>query len=316
MAHVHTHEEDSSTYYLEQLFMVGICGALGGVAVMMWWQDKLKWVLAPTFHVYVFWGGVVLLLLVAVRAVSLWRAAGNLQAAPDHHHDHDHEHHHEHEHHDHEHHHHDHDHEHGHAHDHDHEHGHAHDHVHTAGDAHGHEHGSNPWRYIILMLPVVLYFLNLPNSGFSSTYYERGMKVGVEAGTFDVVQGEKVDVVNLEFKELERAAYTPASRQGYEGKFARIKGQFMPSGSDKMFSLVRFKITCCAADAVPLNVVIMLNPESPESISDIKALQWVNVTGKIQFRKRKDREEYVSVLLVPSREQIQSAVADSNPYVQ
>src|SRR5438552_3756389 len=109
MAHDHVHEEDS-TYYLEQLFMVGICGALGGVAIMMYWQDRLKYILAPAFHPYVFWGGLVLLFLVAVRAVSLWKAAGTMPAAHDHPHDHEHEHGH------------DHDHEHHHHHDHDHDH--------------------------------------------------------------------------------------------------------------------------------------------------------------------------------------------------
>ncbi len=304
MAHVHAHEEDSHLYYLEQLFMVGICGALGGVAVMMWWQDKLKYILALPFHPYVLAGGIVLLLLVAVRALSLWNSAGQFQANHDHNHDHDH--------------HHDHDHDHGHEHHH-HDHGHPHDHgpSHAHGaDHHGHDHGSNPWRYIVLMLPVVLYFLNLPNQGFSSTYIKKGPEV--EAGSFGIVQGEKVEVIPVEFKELERAAYTSATRQGYDGKYARIKGQFVPSasGNDKMFSLVRFKITCCAADAVQLNLIIMLNPDSTESVSDIQPLQWVDVTGKIQFRKKKDRDEYVSVLLVPAREQIRPTAADPNPYVQ
>src|SRR5262249_12016728 len=33
---------------------------------------------------------------------------------------------------------------------------------------HGHEHGWNPWRYIVLLLPIVLYFLGLPNAGLTS----------------------------------------------------------------------------------------------------------------------------------------------------
>jgi hypothetical protein len=314
MAHAHAHNDDSQLYYIEQLFMVGICGALGAVAVLLWWQDKLKFIVATPFHPYVLGGGIVLLILVAIRAASLWQAADRVRAAQahDHNHDHDHDHHHHHhDHHDH-HHHHDHDH-HDHHHDHDHDHDHGHEHAHAAE---GHDHGSNPWRYIVLMLPVVLYFLNLPNQGFSATYLKGLGVADVEAGKFELVEGEKVDVIPLEFKELERAAYTPATRQGYEGKYASIKGQFMPGNSDKMFSLYRFKMTCCAADAVPLNVLIMLDPNSVETISDLKPLDWVDVTGKIQFRKRKDREEYVSVLLVPSRDKIRATNPDPNPYLQ
>src|SRR5262249_19300624 len=111
---------------------------------------------------------------VAIRALAVWRLAG--QTSHSHAHDHhDHHHHHDHAHH----HHHDHGHEHSHEHshgDHDHahhhHHGHDHDHAHAHGQAHdhGHEHSWSPWRYTVLMLPVVLFFLNLPNAGFSAKY--------------------------------------------------------------------------------------------------------------------------------------------------
>ena len=61
MAQVHLHEEDQQAYFLEQLFMVAFCGALGGVAVLMWWQDRLKYIVAPTFHSWVLGGGIALL---------------------------------------------------------------------------------------------------------------------------------------------------------------------------------------------------------------------------------------------------------------
>src|SRR5262249_6847626 len=118
-----------------------------------------------------------LLALVVIRAVAVWRS---VDAAP---HTHDHDHDHEHCGHDHG----DcgHEHEHGiqsatqttgfsaaatppalsapvHHHDHDHGHNHSHDH------GHDHDHGWAPWRYVVLLLPVVLYFLNLPNQGFTA----------------------------------------------------------------------------------------------------------------------------------------------------
>src|SRR5208283_5592873 len=147
--------------------------------------------------------GIVLLILVAIRAVGLWRsvgpAAGGAVLAHDHHHGpgekcshdhghdcgHDHDHAHDHAHeagHDCGH---DHGHNHDHDHDHDpgHEHEHHHAHSHGPGDDHGHDHGFSPWRYIILLLPVVLYFLNLPNQGFSASYVGDRLKGEQPANT-------------------------------------------------------------------------------------------------------------------------------------
>src|SRR5262249_48729445 len=149
----------------------------------------------------------------------------------DHHHDHDHAH---------EHHHH-HDHEHGPGCD--HEHHHEHEHVHAAaapGDDDGHEHGWGPWRYAVLLLPVVLFCLHLPNEGFSSTF--SNSSVDITTDTLPDVAEKGVPIVELNFKELQSAAYNPDQRQAYEGRTIRIRGQLSPSGNDSIFKLVRFKI--------------------------------------------------------------------------
>src|SRR5205823_2892745 len=118
----------------------------------------------PKFHPFLLWAGVALLVMVAVRAVAIWRTVGQSHAAHDHADDHDHMHGAE-------------CHEHSHecSHDHGHDHEHAHEHVHESGHDHhqhdhGHDHAWNPWRYAVLLLPIVLYFLNLPNQGFSSDW--------------------------------------------------------------------------------------------------------------------------------------------------
>jgi len=71
-----------------------------------------------------------------------------------------------------------------------------------------------------------------------------------------------------------------------------------------------------AADARPLNVMIMLDPQSPENLSHVKALEWVKVTGRLTFRKRKDRDEYVTVLMVASPSDVKSTEPDPRPYIQ
>jgi hypothetical protein len=349
-------------------------------------KDMLTIILAPQFHPYVLAGGIVLLVLVAIRAVALWQMAGQQSHTHthhhhhhnhDHHHDHDHGHHHHH--HDHHHHHHDHDHghiqhkpeglkadaglslplaagEHGHAHETghehcDHDHGHCHhDHAHD----HGHEHGWAPWRYTVLMLPVVLYFLNLPNEGFSARYKdlevqdfaaaEREAAVTATAMLASPSGGGPLLAVNsfvaaseglakltrksgrlehLRFSELEQAAYSPERREQYEGKEATLVGKFVASGDQRQFQMIRFKMNCCAADALPLNAVIMVHPEWKGKTLDVRARhqQWVKVTGVIHFLpKRGSPGEFISALIVfPTEENppdrlVQIVSQPANPY--
>ncbi len=51
-----------------------MCGALGGVAVMLWYSGNLRFMLASKFFIWVFLGGVTLLALVLVRAVAVWHS--------------------------------------------------------------------------------------------------------------------------------------------------------------------------------------------------------------------------------------------------
>jgi hypothetical protein len=406
---------------MEQLCTIGICGLLGGVAIMLYLQGILRFILADYLHIYIFWSGVALLALVALRAFGLWLSVGTKTANHDHAHEHCHDHGHTH------------DHSHGDGHHEEEDHGHAlaadhashaTEHVHDCEQNHaqanslghthdcGHEHSWNPGRYIVLLLPIALYFLHLPNAGFSAAgisinandldeaasgkYVENAglqvtkesandpiqvvsvvaggpaAKAGVKARDLimeisreedvqgktlaqpdatllkalaleDAVQklkgkpGNKVkltiahsenpkpevieltyaeDVIPVEFNTLQGAAYTPSLRQYYAGRKVQLVGQYAPGNNDRTFTLVRFKITCCAADARPLNVMIMLDPQAPGNLSHLKALEWVKVAGRISFGKRKDRDEYVTVLTVASPQDVESTDPDPRPYIQ
>jgi uncharacterized repeat protein (TIGR03943 family) len=289
MAHAHDHHHGGN-YYLDQLCTIAACGALGGVSILMYalrgpdGKPKLEYILAPQFFVPVLLGGVALIVLAAIRAVTLWQEAGR---GADHVHSHngcDHTHDHEH------------DHVHEHAHDHAHEHAHAHTHDH--GHDHGHEHGWTPLRYAVLMLPIVLYFLNLPNSSFSAEAIGNMLNKGqVDDSPQQVAKKEGLV---LGFKELANAAYFPEQRQELEGKTGRLKGMFSPI-SPKEFTLFRVKINCCAADAIPVEVRII----SPDNITRFNPKDWVEVEGQIQFRKLKGREKYLPVLMLKSADQVQ-----------
>jgi hypothetical protein len=305
--------------------------------VMLWYTDKLRLMLHPKFHIWVLLGGGALLALVVVRAVALWFEVDEAKDAIDPAHDHDHSHDHAHDH--------DHDHDHGccgHDHHHDHDHGvqpvkegiagglalttlplaepaeHQHPHEHGHSHDHGHDHGWSPWRYVILILPVILYFLNMPDQGF------RAHAAGL-FGMEPIEAPKNVASTGVDFKvgfqQLEQAALTEDSRDRYEGKTVRLTGQYYPRDL-KMCQLVRYKISCCAADAVPLGAMIMVDPNSTARLdADGLRGKWVQVTGRVHFFNRPGTNEYkTAVILYPTPEQpmddlIKIVPPDPNPFL-
>ena len=288
MAHDHSHG-DRQTYYLNQIFTIAVCGALGAVAVMLWYTGKLALMLHPKFFPWVLSGGIALLVLVLIRAISVWQTVDEAVTVPEHTHDHDHEHcdhGHDHCHHDH-----------GHAHEHHHAHSHEHSHDHDHGHDHDHDHGWAPWRYVVLLLPVVLYFLNLPNEIFSSDVGGDPLKGMTFSAPIKSIASK--GAVDIGFMELQQASLTPETRDYYEGKDVTLIGQYY--GNDpKRFTLRRYKMNCCAGDAVPLNAIIMVDSNSSARVDpDAYRNKWVEVKGRIHFfPKQPGSSEYVTALIL------------------
>lgn len=279
MAHDHDHaHEDRNAYYLNQLFTIAVCGALGGVTVMLWYTQKLRFLVIERFWLPTLLGGIALLALVIIRAVAVWRSVDQSLEA-EHSHEHDHE-----------------------PCGHDHEHcGHNHTHGH-AHDDHGHDHSWAPWRYVVLLFPVVLYFLNLPNEGFSAAYGDQLKDVQLDASTL-LGAGEEQYLGEIGFKDLQEASLSSDQREYWEGKTIALIGQYADV-SDKRFTLVRFKIACCARDAVPLNAVIMLDPKSEQRLDqDRYRNKWVRVRGRIHFFPKPGSDEILTALILyPSKD--------------
>lgn len=169
---------------------------------------------------------------------------------------------------------------------------------------------------MILLSPIVL-LLGLPGEVFNSAQAINA--ADVEASTREI--GDKGEDFQVTFLQLERAAAHQETRNFYEGKTIRLTGRFVGE-DDKRFTLIRYKINCCAADAVPLNSIIMVDPKYPERLPLQKLRgQWVEVTGKVQFLKKVGKEEYVSSLILRPEEGknldsiIKIVPQDANPYV-
>jgi hypothetical protein len=313
MAHEHSHGEAGGTYFLDQLFTILACGGVGLVAVMMYATDFLGRMLVPMFYVPVLLGGAALLVMVTLRAVAVWQLAGARKAeVPSHDHGPDHGHAHAHAHsHGHEHAHDDCGHEHSHGDDCGHDHGKAHDHAHAGGDDHGHDHGWAPWRYMVIAIPVFLFFLGLPRDGLTENQL-RGTGGDLKASpnrqalSFMVGGPALTKALRktqpsrqlLAFNELTQAAALPVRQEAYEGDIGVLRGQYIKK-SDFEFTLLRVDRTCCAADETLLEIRII----APEPIQGLKTEDWVQVEGVISFQQN-ERGKWIPVITLKSNDDI------------
>jgi hypothetical protein len=321
----HQHEED--TYFLDQLCMIALSGAFGAICLAMYFiqQGMLYRLLAPQFHPFVLASGITLVFIALVRGTVLWNEAGARRAAlAEAHHEHDGDCGHVHE---------DCGHEHGHSHAHDdHGHSHAHAHSHAHGHSHGghadHDHAWAPWRYVVLLIPIILFLLGLPSrppqlsaemivvdtraeaeqaARLTALGHDGWQQLGLLAASVQDQADQTPIPVN--FKRLETMASSSGEREHWKGKTISVKGQFMPQ-TDRLFTLVRLSIQCCAADAVQLNVPILAS----EPITDVKREEWIVVTGRVDFREVQGKQ--TAIVLVNSRAGIKSTPPDLNPYEQ
>ncbi|QJX00395.1 TIGR03943 family putative permease subunit [Frigoriglobus tundricola] len=322
MAHSHSGCQSPRDYFTEQLLTILVCGALAFVGIQMYMQDMLRHILAPQFHFPVLIGSIAVLVLVAFRAIAVWREAGELQPLNDMNC--------------------------------------QENHVHSAtcnhlpglpdgsgGDPNladdGHSHDMS-WmfaRMLILVFPIALFALGVPNTGFSkgkqldaagkdtalnmspkaieeaakdTTTVEikplevqpdgtkvrelktaKGLKIREIVSTsgdtkYVLIPGEGAE---FSFNALTEAAFDADKRKALEGQTAIMQGRFKRLG-DKEFTLFRLKMTCCGPDAVTLKVRII----APQAVGEFADFDWVQVKGVIQFIKAPGQERYTPVLVL------------------
>jgi hypothetical protein len=177
---------------------------------------------------------------------------------------------------------------------------------------------------MLLLLPVILFFLGLPNKGITKGW-DVNLSAADNAALDEAQKGANKgsSVVPLSFLDLERAAMNPRVRNDLEGRLINVTGQyFNNSGDPYRFTLQRYKINCCAADAIPLNAIILINPPDqktnkmdPEQYKN----QWVSVTGRLHFIPRPNGEYLTAVFLMPTTDMplpeiVKIVPADANPY--
>jgi len=113
----------------------------------------------------------------------------------------------------------------------------------------------------------------------------------------------------LGFRELTNAAHDQTTRAALEGQTGRLTGMFQPKSSDKHFTLYRVKMSCCAADAIPVGVQI----DCAQNVMRFQQGNWVEVEGQIQFHKMPGLEKWLPVLYLKSADQVK-ATTPGNAY--
>lgn len=211
-------------------------------------------------------------------------------------------------------------------------HSHAHDHGHSHGDG-DHEHGWAPWRYVLLLIPIIFFLLGIPNKGpsfdvgatpmiethdpkeeaaYGVTLTGLGNAPWGPIGVMLARQAADAVAADVEFvnvKQLEALAGNAADRDYYKGKSIKVRGQYIPR-SERFFEVGRFKIQCCAGDAIAIRIPVI----AKDGVAGLKEQDWIEVVGRVEFRQT--GADHKTVIIVGDRNQVKKCNADPNPYVQ
>jgi uncharacterized membrane protein YcgQ (UPF0703/DUF1980 family) len=118
------------------------------------------------------------------------------------------------------------------------------------------------------------------------------------------------DVIYLDYLEFYDSVYNETKQQYLQGRTGMLRGQLAHGTSPTILTLIRNKRGCCPADAIPLPVAVIARDGCTP---DIKNMSWVQVTGQIQYVKRKGLDKTIPVLKVGSRQDIVSTDSE-DPY--
>jgi uncharacterized membrane protein YraQ (UPF0718 family) len=130
------------------------------------------------------------------------------------------------------------------------------------------------------------------------------------------------------FVQLESAAGSQEGRNLLTDRWVNVLGQYYVQEVqnfppyEQLFTLVRFRMNCCAADAVPLKVLILVDPDIKKSLPSGRELhkQWVQVRGRVKFVKDQ-RGVLVPALILERSDKVgpdkllEVVPADPNPYI-
>jgi hypothetical protein len=169
-------------------------------------------------------------------------------------------------------------------------------HSHETGE---HSHGSVFWRAVILMFPLILFAMGLPNQGFSAERIAKMLGPAVALNLNDIqTVAEKETLIPVSFEDVANALRTPIMQETLSGQRTELRGQLQKI-SDREFTLYTIKMTCCSSDSVPLKARIIISAgEFGGSLGALgfKDGDWLLVRGVLQFVVVEGRKEPLPVV--------------------
>lgn len=139
----------------------------------------------------------------------------------------------------------------------------------------------NKWRLMLVLIPIVLFIAFQPKALSSQAFATRSLGQTVDLGLSRSADQPVQFVLNTENRELIdwiRLFAQNAEPEIYQGMKAKLTGfvlidENLPANH---FTLARFVISCCAADARPVGLTVKYNSDEFKPVSD----QWVEIKGE------------------------------------
>ncbi|MCM8808572.1 MAG: TIGR03943 family protein [Candidatus Omnitrophica bacterium] len=158
--------------------------------------------------------------------------------------------------------------------------------------------------FCIFLFPLILLIIVKPTTLPTYTALKRGIQT--EFLTQDVLKSlqEKIEIEG-KYKKLtikQVLGLAKSKPEQIDGKDIIVEG--MVYKNERKFMLVRFLITCCAADATPLGIEIEYKENGEKE--EIRNDDWVKVRGKVKIENDK-----VKIIA----EEIIKTELPSNPYL-
>lgn len=164
------------------------------------------------------------------------------------------------------------------------------------------------WTSGLLLVTAVVGLTITPRPFASQTAIQRGLSAGA--------------IITRSQPQAFRAATRPESRSlidwvrtldvypepdAYTGQKVKVEGFVTqtPGLPDRYFTLTRFIITCCAADAYPVGLPVQVAANQPAYAAD----QWLEVAGQMQTKTLAGKRQ-----LVITASAIKPIAEPSNPY--
>ncbi len=141
--------------------------------------------------------------------------------------------------------------------------------------------------FLIFLFPVLLTTIVRPGNLSSFAAMKRGITDEFSAGDTDVLEMLKTQLdTEGQYKKLNVKQFLTLAKkkpQEIAGKSVSIEGLVSKqNGQADSFMLIRFLITCCAADATPLGIEV-----SYGQTEHLKQDIWVKVYGQVNFAGNK-----------------------------